>query len=152
MRVPAARRGIGSRPAQPRRRACRQRAQMRTLSPATKILVVVATALGVVLALDMPWYGPAAGNEAISINDLSRTGELQGPASGFFDGVGRWVTADGVAAAGQIGSFDSILMALAGLAILCALATLLTAVETTARSVLQTIALAIVAIAIYKLI
>ena len=143
---------MGSCTTQPRRSACRQRGQMRTLSPASKILLVVATALGVLVALGMPWYGPAGGNTAISVNDLSRTGELQGPATGFFEGVGRWVTAEGESAATTIGSFDSVLMALAGLAIVAALATLIPAIETFARSLLQLIAFAIVAVAVYKLI
>jgi hypothetical protein len=124
---------------------------MRTLSPATKILLVVATALGVVAALGMPWYGPAGGHARIDVNDLTRTGELQGPATGFAEGVQRWVTADGQSAATALGGLEPVLMALAGLAVLAALATLLPAVEGAARSFLQLLALAIVAIAVYKL-
>ena len=125
---------------------------MRTLSPATKILLVIASALGIVAALDMPWYGPAGGLDEIDVNDLTRTGDLQGPATSFAEGVTRWLTADGRSAANALGSLDTVLLALAGLAVLVALATLAPAVEKGARSLLQAIALAVVGIAAYKLI
>lgn len=125
---------------------------MRMLSPISKMFLAIAAAIGVVVSIGMPWYGPAGGNRAININDLTRTGELQGPATGFFQGVERWFTAGGDKGSAELGSFETILLGLAALAVLTALATLVPAIETSARSLLQMIAIGIGGIALFKLV
>jgi hypothetical protein len=123
---------------------------MRTLGYRTHVLLAAAAAVGVIAALDRPWYAkpPSAvesGGEGI--------GSLQGPATGWSEGVARWF-GDGAGTAGweALGAWATVLAALAGLTAAAALASLVPGLQGLARDVLRYGALACVAVAAWKLV
>jgi hypothetical protein len=64
---------------------------MRTLGFRTHILLAVAAAAGLVATLTRPWYAAAPPPAPEAENNI---GDIQGPLTSFFHGVERWITAE----------------------------------------------------------
>lgn len=101
---------------------------MRTLGFGPKVLAFVAGALGLVLSLNMPWYGPAPAGSAGS-------DDIAGKAEELFGAVGRWFSesagADGHASLQVV---DQVFIGVAGLAVIIAVLLFVPATEQLART------------------
>jgi hypothetical protein len=123
---------------------------MRTLGFRTHVLLAVAAAFGLVATLSRPWFAtaPAPPGEA-----ESHIGDIQGPLTGFFHGVERWITEDtgttGWSGLEQIGIAIVAMGVLAGLG---ALATLVPRLQVIGREALRYGAWVALAIVVWKLI
>lgn len=123
---------------------------MRTLGFRTHVLLAVAAAVGVIAALDRPWYADAPEMAAESERAV---GSLSGPASGLTAGIERWVSETaGTTGWDALGTWGTVLAALAALTAVAALGCLVPAIQGIAREALRYAALACVAVAAWKLV
>lgn len=111
---------------------------MRTYTLGTKVVVALASAIGLLAIMQHPWYGPrpavTPGTKVV----------LAGPLESFAESLARWFGEPAGVSAWQ--SFGRADIALAGLALVAgtaAVACLEASVEQTARNVLQFSSLAI---------
>jgi hypothetical protein len=123
-------------------------APMRTLGYRTHILLSLAGAAGVIFMLDRPWYAPAPSGGPTEPG----IGDINGPLNSFFASFQRWFTEP----VGQTGwdSLDQVgfaLAAMAAAAALGALACVNPALQPFGRNLLRYGALAVLAIAGWKL-
>jgi hypothetical protein len=123
---------------------------MRTLGFRTHVLLAVAAATGLIASLSRPWYASAPppveeGEKAI--------GTLHGPANGFLATLERVVSqTEGISGWDALGTWATVLAALAGLTVLGAAGCLVPALRGIAREVLRYGALALVAVVAWKLV
>jgi hypothetical protein len=123
---------------------------MRTLGFRTHVLLAVAAAVGVIAALAEPWYAKAP--QAVQPSDESM-GSLQGPVEGLSAAIGRWIgEATGTSGWDALGTWGTVLAAVATLTALGALGCLVPNLHGVAREVLRYSALATLGIAAWKLI
>jgi hypothetical protein len=123
---------------------------MRTLGFRTHVLLALAAAAGLVLSLGRPWYGSPPGKHADKIASI---GDINGPLTGFFDGLKRWATSsDGTSGWQALNHWALGLAAMAGVAALGALLLLLPALQMLGRDLLRYGALAAFGIAVWRLV
>jgi hypothetical protein len=121
---------------------------MRTLGFRTHVILAVAAALGVISALGRPWYA-----EAPRPVQSDKIGSLHGPVEGLSAGISRWVTqTSGVTGWDALGTWGTVLAALAAVTVLGALGCLLPSIQGVAREALRYASLATFVIAVWKLI
>jgi hypothetical protein len=121
---------------------------MRTIGFRTHVLLVLASALGILVALGRPWYAPAPA-PASNVNDV---GEVYGPLESLYQGLQRWVTdSDGATGWAALGSWGTALGVLSMAAALAALATATPALQGAGRELLRYSSLAVVGIAAWRL-
>jgi hypothetical protein len=120
---------------------------MRALGLRTHVLLALAAAAGLVATLSRPWYAPAP-----VLEQPAGIGDINGPLNSFFGALQRWVGDP----AGTTG-WDSLdhaglaLAAMAGVAALGALSCLAPPLQTLGRDLLRYGALAVFALAAWKL-
>jgi hypothetical protein len=122
---------------------------MRTLGFRTHVLLAVAAAFGLVATLSRPWFAaaPAPASEA-----ESHIGDIQGPLTGFFHGVERWITADtGTTGWSGLEYFGIAIVAMGALAGLGALASLLPRLQVLGREALRYGSWVALAIVVWKM-
>ena len=125
------------------------RREMRTQGFRTHIMLVVTGAVAVLAGLSRPWYAAAP---KTPVGDLA-IGEVNGPLSGFFDALKRWITDAG----GTTGyhALDTVGQVLTGLSVFCAAAALgamLPAVQRAFAAPLRFAGLLVVAGVVWRLI
>jgi drug/metabolite transporter superfamily protein YnfA len=102
---------------------------MRTHGFRTHILLVVAGAVAVLAGLGRPWYDRAPTPQ---VGDIA-IGEVNGPLSGFFEALKRWITdPEGRTGAHALGTVGQVITALA---VLCAVAAVVSMVPGVQRVV-----------------
>ena len=123
---------------------------MRTLGYRTHVLLAIAAAVGVIAALERPWYAkPPAPVEPAEAG----IGSLRGPADGLTEGIARWFgESSGVAGWDALGVWATVLAVLAALTALAAAACIVPALQGVARGFLRYGALACVGVAVWKLV
>jgi hypothetical protein len=122
---------------------------MRTLGYRTHLLLAVAAAVGVIAALEQPWYAKAPQPVVDETRDI---GSLHGPAGGLTEGIVRWFTdSSGTTGWDALGVWGQVLAALAGLTALGAAGCLVPSLQGVAREALRYGALACVGVALWKL-
>jgi len=118
---------------------------MRTLGFRTHVLLALAAAFGLVASLSRPWYAPAPP----PVESTGSIGDINGPLTGFWAGVERWISANtGTSAWVSLDAFAIAMAAMAALAGLGALASLWPRTQVMGREALRygsMVALAIVA-------
>ena len=125
-------------------------ATMRTLGFRTHVLLAIAAAAGVVLALGRHWYAPAPDAKPEGTRDI---GDINGPLNHLFEGIRRWVTnADGASGWDSLGHWGVALAAMAAVAAIGGLACMVPALQPLGRDLLRYGALAVFAIALWKLV
>jgi len=123
---------------------------MRTLGFRTHVLLALAAAAGVLLSLSRPWYAEAPAKQPEKTADI---GDINGPLTGFFDGVKRWATeANGMTGWDALDHWALGLAAMAGIAALGALLLLVPAMQQLGRDLLRYGSLAALGIAAWKLV
>jgi hypothetical protein len=123
---------------------------MRTHGFRTHVLLAVAAAAGVVLTLDRHWYAPAPKTEPERVADI---GDINGPLNNLFEGVERWVTStDGASGWDSLGPWGIALAAMTAVAAIGCLACMVPALQPLGRDLLRYGALAVFAIALWKLV
>jgi hypothetical protein len=122
---------------------------MRTIGYRSNVLFMLAAAFGLVAALGRPWYAPAP----VALAEESSIGDVQGPVEGFFLRITREVsTSGGTNGWDAFTSTDTILAALAAVAVVTALGALLPAIEQPCRELLRLVTLAMLGIVVVKLV
>lgn len=122
---------------------------MRTLGYRTNAVLAVAAAVGLIAALQRPWYARAP----VPLEEASGIGSLQGPADGLLEGASRWFSESaGTTGWDALGVWGTVLAALAGLTAVGALGCLVPALQGVARELLRYGALACVGVAVWKLV
>jgi hypothetical protein len=119
------------------RRTIRE-AKMSTLSLRANLLLAVAAAIGLAVAMGMPWYGPVAQTDTATIDHLYAT-------------VESIFSRQGATAHEALGAAGTALVALAAVMIISAALCLAPALEDGARVGLHMSAIASVALILYKL-
>jgi hypothetical protein len=122
---------------------------MRTIGFRSNVLFIIAAAFGLVAALGRPWYAatPAQTPEEV------RIGDVHGPVEEFFMRLSReFTTASGTTAWNAFSTTDTILCGLIAVAVLSALATLISGIEQPARELLRLVTLAMLGIVVVKLV
>jgi hypothetical protein len=124
---------------------------MRTLGFRTHVVLVLAGAVGVLVSLSRPWYArapkPPPPDETLPIGDVN------GPLNGFAHGLGRWMSDPmGLSAWHALGVWATVLAALAGIAALCALGSIVPATQSPAREPLRYASLAALALVAWRLV
>jgi hypothetical protein len=121
---------------------------MRTLGFRTHVLVALAAAVGVIAALGRPWYAPPP----VQAADVDAVGELGGPVESLGNAVGRWFgDSGGTTGWDALGSWGSVLAALAIVVAVGAAGCLVPGVQGVAREALRYGSLACFAVAAWKL-
>jgi hypothetical protein len=116
---------------------------MRTLGFRTHVLVAVAAAVGVIAALARPWYAAAPPQVEADVGSLA----------GRADGFERWIgQADGTAGWDALGTWGTVIAALAAVTVAGALGCLVPALQGVAREALRYGALACLGIVVWKLV
>jgi hypothetical protein len=122
---------------------------MRTLGFRTHLLLAVAAAAGVIASLSRPWY--AAAPPTVELEKA--IGSLRGPANGFMASLERSVSqTEGISGWDALGTWGTVLAALASATALGAVACLVPALRGVAREVLRYGALAAVGVVAWKLV
>jgi hypothetical protein len=122
---------------------------MRTIGNRTNVLFILAAAFGLLAALGRPWYAPAP----VAMAEESNIGDVQGPVEGFFLRLSReFSTSGGTKGWDAFTSTDTALAALAAIAIVTALFSLLPAIEQPCRELLRLVTLAMLGIVVVKLV
>jgi hypothetical protein len=122
---------------------------MRTIGYRSNVLFMLAAAFGLLAALGRPWYAPAP----VAMAEESSIGDVQGPVEGFFLRITREVsTSGGTKGWDAFTSTDTILAALAAVAVVTALGALLPAIEQPCRELLRLVTLAMLGIVVVKLV
>jgi hypothetical protein len=122
---------------------------MRTLGFRTHVMLALAAAAGIVLSLARPWYAAAPPPTPDEVKDI---GDINGPLTGFADGLKRWLTdADGTSGWQALDHWGLGLAAMAGVAALGALMLLMPALQQLGRDLLRYSSLAAFGIAVWKL-
>jgi len=123
-------------------------ATMSTLGFRSHVLVAVAAAIGVIAALERPWYAKAPQ----PVESAGSIGSLHGPADGLLEGAARWFSEPtGTTGWDALGVWATVLAALAGLVAVAAVCCLVPALQGLAREILRYGALACVGVALWKL-
>jgi hypothetical protein len=91
---------------------------MRTLGFRTHVLLALAAAVGLVASLSRPWYAATPP----PVESTGHIGDINGPLTGFWAGVERWISANGGSTAWD--SLDYVAIALAAMAALAGLGAL----------------------------
>jgi hypothetical protein len=122
---------------------------MRTIGNRSNVLFILAAAFGLLAALGRPWYAPAP----VALAEESNIGDVHGPVEGFFLRLTREVsTSGGTEGWDAFTSTDTILAALAMIAIVTALGCLAPALEQPCREILRLVTLAMLGIVVVKLV
>src|SRR4051794_38216983 len=122
---------------------------MRTLGFRTHVMFALAAAAGLVLTLSRPWYGPAP---VKAPEKTAEIGDINGPLTGFFDGVKRWGTnADGATGWKALDHWALGISAMAAIAAIGAIMLMLPAAQTLGRDLVRYASLAAFAIVVWKL-
>jgi hypothetical protein len=122
---------------------------MRTLGFRTHVLLAVAAAAGVIAALARPWYAAAPPAEIAA----DGVGSIQGPVDSLASGMERWISqSTGTTGWDALGTWGTVIAALAGVTALAALGCLVPALQGVARDVLRYGALACAAVVVWKLV
>ena len=122
---------------------------MRTLGFRTHVLLALAAAAGLVLTLSRPWYAAAPPKSPDKVADI---GDINGPLTGFGDGLKRWLTdAEGTSGWHALDHWGMGIVAMAGVAAVGALLLLLPAVQQLGRDLLRYGSLAALGIVVWKL-
>jgi hypothetical protein len=123
---------------------------MRTLGFRTHVLFALAAAAGLVLTLGRPWYGEAPPKVPDHVADI---GDINGPLTGFFDGVNRWTTStDGVSGWNALDHWATALAVMAGIAVAGLLMLMVPAMQQLGRDLVRYSALAAFGIVAWKLV
>ncbi len=122
---------------------------MRTIGSRSNVLFILAAAFGLLAALGRPWYAGAA---PALIGD-SGIGTAPSPVEGFAVRISREVSATGGTKGWEaFTSTDTILVALALIAVVSALGSLAPAIEQPCREILRLVTLAMLGIVVVKLV
>jgi len=122
---------------------------MRTLGFRTNVLLAVAAAIGVIAALERPWYEKAPRPVEENADSF---GSLHGPTNGLTEGIGRWVSeSTGTSGWDALGVWGIVLAALAALTAVSAFACIVPSLQGLARELLRYGALACAGVAAWKL-
>jgi hypothetical protein len=114
---------------------------MRQLTPVTNLMLACLCAVGLVGALELPWFAlvdPASGPSAQAIKDG------QGPMESFAGQVVRTFSSEGVATSGSdvLGGERTLLMVVAALIVVLSIAMLIPALRAALRDLLRAVGLA----------
>ena len=122
---------------------------MRTLGFRTHVILALAAAAGLVLSMARPWYAPSPPKSPEEVADI---GDINGPLTGFLDGLKRWLTdADGTSGWQALDHLGLGIAAMAGVAALGALLLLTPALQQLGRDLLRYSSLAAFGIVVWKL-
>ena len=122
---------------------------MRTIGNRSNVLFILAAAFGLLAALGRPWYAPAP----VALAEESNIGDVHGPVEGFFLRITREVsTSGGTKGWDAFTSSDTILAALAVVAVVTALGALAPAIEQPCRELLRLVTLGMLGIVVVKLV
>jgi len=122
---------------------------MRTLGFHTHVTLAVAAALGVLLSLSRPWYGPAG--PATGAED-DTVGQVHGPLEGVVPALHRWLSDDGQSGFQALSHWGTVIGALAVMAALGGLLCLSTALQRAGRELLRYGMLGTLVVVIWKLV
>ena len=114
---------------------------MRQLTPITNLMLACLCAMGLLGALELPWFAlvdPASGPSAQAIKDG------QGPMESFAGQVVRTFSSDGIASSGSdvLGDQRTLLMIVAAIVVVLSVAMLVPALRAALRDVLRAVGLA----------
>ena len=122
---------------------------MRTLGFRTHVLFALAAAAGLVLTLSRPWYGQAPPKAPEKTADI---GDINGPLTGFFDGLKRWGTnTDGTSGWQALDHWAMAIAVMAAIAAIGVLMLMLPAVQQLGRDLVRYSALAAFGIVVWRL-
>ena len=122
---------------------------MRTIGFRSNILFIIAAAFGLIAALGRPWY---AGAPVLTPEEV-RIGDVNGPVEDFFMRLSReFTTETGTTGWNAFSSTDTILAILVAIAVVSALAAMISGIEQPAREVLRLVTLAMLGIVVVKLV
>jgi hypothetical protein len=122
---------------------------MRTLGFRTHVLLAAAAAAGLIATLARPWYGATP---VVAADDPSQIGDLRGPVEETGAALGRWVgESAGTTGWDALGTWGTVLAALAALTAAGALACLVPALQGVAREATRYGGLACLALIAWKL-
>ena len=111
---------------------------MATLSLRANLALAVVCAIGLTVALGLPWYGPADATDTSSIEHL-------------FGTVSQLFTGEGVSAHEALGTSATVLMALAGAVVVASVLCLLPSLEDLGRTLLSLACMASTAIVVIRI-
>jgi len=121
---------------------------MRTLSPRSNVLFILAACAGLVASLGRSWYAPAAAPTAAEAG----IGDINGPIEGFFSRLAREFTStDGVTGWVAFSTSDTLLCGLAALTVVTAVMSIVPGSEAIARELLRAAALATLGVVVVKI-
>jgi hypothetical protein len=121
---------------------------MRTIGFRSNVLFVLAACVGLLAALDRPWYSQAPPG----VGEETGVGEIHSGVEAFFSRLAReFTTSTGTSGWEAFTSTDTILVALIAVAVISSLGVLIPAVEQPARELLRLVALAMLGIVVVKL-
>jgi hypothetical protein len=123
---------------------------MRTLGFRTHVLFALAAAAGLVLTLGRPWYGEAPPKAPEKTADI---GDINGPLTGFFDGLKRWGTnTDGTSGWHALNHWAMAIAVMSAITAVGVLMLTLPALQQLGRDLVRYSALAAVGIVAWKLV
>jgi hypothetical protein len=122
---------------------------MRTIGYRSNVLFIVAAAFGLLASLGRPWYAPAPA----ALAEEANIGDVQGPVEGFFNRLIREVsTSGGTRGWDAFTTTDTILVALAVIAVVTAFGSLMQGLEQPSREILRLVTLGMLGIVVVKLV
>jgi hypothetical protein len=122
---------------------------MRTLGFRTHVLFALAAAAGLVLTLSRPWFGAAPPKAPDTTADI---GDINGPLTGFSDGVQRWLTnSDGASGWHALDHWALAITAMAAIAAAGLVMLMMPAMQQLGRDLVRYASLAAFGIVVWKL-
>lgn len=123
---------------------------MRTLGFRTHVLFALAAAAGLVLTLSRPWYGAKPPKVPEHTADI---GDINGPLTGFFDGLDRWLTSsDGTSGWHALDHWAMAIAVMAAIAAGGLLLLMIPAMQQLGRDLVRYASFAALAVVAFKLV
>ena len=122
---------------------------MRTLGFRTHVLFALAAAAGLVLTLSRPWFGAAPPKAPEHTADI---GDINGPLTGFGDGVKRWLTnSDGASGWHALDHWAMAITVMAAIAAVGLVMLMVPAMQQLGRDLVRYASLAAFGIVVWKM-
>ena len=122
---------------------------MRAIGSRSNVLFILASAFGLLAALGRPWYAPAPA----ALAEEAGIGDVKSPVETFFLRLTREIsTSGGTKGWDAFTTTDTILAALAMIAIVTAIGAITPAIEQPCREALRLVTLAMLGIVVVKLV